>query len=863
MHTVLSKNILQTTFLLCLLLAMIIFGLEVATPRGVSEATLYVLVVLVSLRAADRRLVFGILFLCTLLTVIGFFASGGSLELWKSVANRSFAIIAFWIVGLVGLRHLQTEESLRESRLRYQEVLDHMLEGAQIIGFDWCYRYVNDSVTQQGRQTRENLIGRTMMEVYPGIENTELFDVLRHCMSERVSYRMENEFFYPDGEKAWFELSIQPVQEGLFILSNDISTHKEAEENLRTLNAELEKRVAQSTVELRLMNEHLEAELFQREQLADNLMSEHDLLQTLMDNIPDTIYFKDIDSRFTRINRAQARVLGVDTATDALGKTDLDFQPSKLAQHFYEEEQRLIQTGEPLINCIEFNPTADGTPRWFSATKVPIKDEHGNITGIVGVSRDITMSKQAEEALRRSEETLRLVSWATKDAVWDWDLQTNQIQWGAGLQKIFHYPSETTQTDIEWWRDHIHPDEREKVNRTMNQALEGGMEFWSKEYRFQRADQTYADIMDRAYIIQNGSGKPSRVIGAMIDITERRHAENTIRQQNEMLSSLHYITISLLRYHEVNQLLNAIVEFSTTFLNASHAVITLVEGEKLTVKAASQNQGYLLGKQMSRQEAVLGWQAFDTHEPIVMSDYASWPHRMESYNLSLLHAVANFPILNDNQCLGVLALGREKPGHEFTTDQIQFGRFFANLTALVLNNVQLREALREQSIRDPLTGLFNRRYMEETLKREVRRVTRQLHPLGIIMIDIDHFKRFNDTHGHTTGDEILQRLAQYLQSHVRGEDVACRYGGEEFILIMPNASVETAQERAENLRQGARQLQVQADSDSSDGITLSLGVAIYPEHGRTIESALRAADAALYRAKQEGRDRVVIAEKEY
>ena len=94
-----------------------------------SEATLYVLVILVSLRSADRRLVFGILILCTLLTVIGFFASEGSLVLWKSVANRSFAIIAFWIVGLVGLRHLQTEESLRESRLRYQEVLDHMLEG--------------------------------------------------------------------------------------------------------------------------------------------------------------------------------------------------------------------------------------------------------------------------------------------------------------------------------------------------------------------------------------------------------------------------------------------------------------------------------------------------------------------------------------------------------------------------------------------------------------------------------------------------------------------------------------------------------------------------------------------------------------
>ena len=224
--------------------------------------------------------------------------------------------------------------------------------------------------------------------------------------------------------------------------------------------------------------------------------------------------------------------------------------------------------------------------------------------------------------------------------------------------------------------------------------------------------------------------------------------------------------------------------------------------------------------------------------------------------------MADFPILNDDQCLGVLALGRDKAGYEFTTDQIQFGRFFANLTALVFNNAQLREALQEQSIRDPLTGLFNRRYMEETLKREVRRVTRQLRPLGIIMIDIDHFKDFNDTYGHTMGDALLQNLGEFLQSHVRGEDVACRYGGEEFILIMPNTSIATAEERAEYLREAVKQLQVESDSQPSDGITLSLGIAIYPEHGRTMEAVLRAADAALYRAKQEGRDRVVIAEKE-
>jgi diguanylate cyclase (GGDEF)-like protein/PAS domain S-box-containing protein len=855
------KNIMKLSFLPGILLALAIFGLEIATPHGVAEATLYVLVVLISLRTADRRFILGMLSLCTFLTVAGFFVSAGHVELWTSVANRSFAIIAFWVVGLVGLQHVQMEASLRESKLHYQDVLDHMLEGAQIIGFDWRYLYVNDSLVRHARLGREELLGHTMLDAYPGIENTPLFEVLHRCMEERIPHLMENEFVFPDGESRWFELSIQPVQEGLFILSNDVTTHKRSEEDLRLLNQELERRVAQSTSELRLMNEQLASELFQREQLADNLMIERDLLQTLMDNIPDMIYFKDTASRFTRINRAQAKLLRVSRPEEAIGKTDLDFQTSEFAQSFYEEEQHILQSGESLTNRVEFNPTPEGKPRWFSATKVPIKDEKGNITGIVGVSRDITMNKQAEEALRTSEERFRLVSWATKDAVWDWDLKTNQVEWGAGLQKIFHYPPEITHTDSNWWLEHIHPEDRDRVSRSMNQALQNSLEFWSKEYRFQRADETYASIMDRGYIIQNGTGKPSRVIGAMLDITERRQAEETIRHQNEMLSSLHNITLNLLRHREISQLLNALVEFSTAFLDAPYAEIMLAVGDKLVIKAVTQNQQSLIGQRLGRQAAVLSWQAFDTHEPAVLSDYANWPQRQVVYNEFSLHAVADFPILNDDQCLGVLALGRDKAGYEFTTDQIQFGRFFANLTALVLNNAQLREALQEQSIRDPLTGLFNRRYMEETLRREVQRVTRQLHPLGIIMIDIDHFKHFNDTHGHTVGDMLLQNLGQFLQSHVRGEDVACRYGGEEFILILPNTSLETARERAEHLRQEAKRLQVQDNSHAPQGITLSLGIAIYPEHGRTMQAALRAADAALYRAKQEGRDRVVVADE--
>jgi len=167
--------------------------------------------------------------------------------------------------------------------------------------------------------------------------------------------------------------------------------------------------------------------------------------------------------------------------------------------------------------------------------------------------------------------------------------------------------------------------------------------------------------------------------------------------------------------------------------------------------------------------------------------------------------------------------------------------------------------LREISVRDVLTGLFNRRYLEETLERELRRAERKGLSLGIIMLDVDHFKRINDTYGHAAGDAVLQELGPLLKGHIRMSDIACRYGGEEFVLILPEASLEVTRRLAEHLRQDAKLLTVSFNGMLMETVTLSLGVAAFPEHGSNQVSLLAAVDAALYRAKMEGRNRVIVA----
>ena len=153
----------------------------------------------------------------------------------------------------------RAEEALRESEARFHRTFDNMLEGCQIIGFDWRYLYVNDSIVAHARRTREELVGRTMTEVYPGFETTEVYGHLRRCMDGRTPVRVENRFVYPDGHAAWFDLSVQPGPEGIFVLSADITDRKEAEEKVLRLNAELEERVRARTAELEAANKELEA----------------------------------------------------------------------------------------------------------------------------------------------------------------------------------------------------------------------------------------------------------------------------------------------------------------------------------------------------------------------------------------------------------------------------------------------------------------------------------------------------------------------------------------------------------------------------------------------------------------------------
>jgi diguanylate cyclase (GGDEF)-like protein len=225
------------------------------------------------------------------------------------------------------------------------------------------------------------------------------------------------------------------------------------------------------------------------------------------------------------------------------------------------------------------------------------------------------------------------------------------------------------------------------------------------------------------------------------------------------------------------------------------------------------------------------------------------------------------PLIAQGDSLGIIQFNFDDTGepdavHETGDVQSTRGRLAVALTehiALALANMRLREALRNQSIIDPLTGLFNRRYLEQVLERECRRAVRANRPLTVLAIDVDHFKQFNDRWGHDGGDAVLRELGALLKANFRGEDVACRLGGEEFVVLLVDASPEAARQRSENLRLMVHQLRVKHRASTMGAVSISIGLAGLPEHGMTPETLLDAADRAMYEAKKAGRDRIMSA----
>lgn len=352
------------------------------------------------------------------------------------------------------------------------------------------------------------------------------------------------------------------------------------------------------------------------------------------------------------------------------------------------------------------------------------------------------------------------------------------------------------------------------------------------------------------------------------DISDRRRVADELKAANEDLAEL----VSELRQQDTEmqqlQKLSALLQACHTQEDAFQA-IALMAGDLF----AGQDGCLAVHKpDLAALEIVAQWGArtartrcFPAHECLAMR----WgqPHQVDDAHTGppcshfadqLRAGYLCLPLTVQGESMGVLclandraAVGAQRPARRDLT------LMAGEAIKLSLYNLRLQAKLRDQASRDPLTGLFNRRYLEDSLNRELHRTRRQQTTLGLAMLDLDHFKQFNDAFGHEAGDLFLLHFGKVLHAHLRKSDIACRYGGEEFVLVFPDTSLMDTSRRVDEIRALVRGLTLRLGDRPLGTVSVSAGVAVAPDHGATARDLINAADDALYSAKREGRDRLV------
>ncbi len=547
----------------------------------------------------------------------------------------------------------RAERDLRRSEKKFRQLVE-TVNAAALIYHRRELRYVNSQTEALTGYTREELLGLDLYDfIHPDFRSTVKKWGKSSQPLDSAGSKYEVKILTKMGETRWIEATVNIIKferkPSILVTVFDISDRKLAELELETSLS---------------------------------------LLQATIESTADGILAVDGEGKVVSFNRKFAKMWQLPdfllNSRDHNQIVDFGINQLKYPEIFLSRAKEW--SDRPAAETYDIIEFKDG--RIFERYSLP-QHTGGKITGRVFSFRDVTERLQSEEKLRKSEERFHLLTRATNDAVWDFDLLKNEYWLSEEFEKVFGYKLNDTQTiDFELWWQNIHPEERERVMSSFNETMKSDAEFWSEEYSFHRADGGYVFVLDRGYIIRNESGKAVRAIGTMMDITQRKQAE---------------------------------------------------------------------------------------------------------------------------------------------------------------------EIIRYQAVYDQLTGLPNRILFNERLTAALRQAKKNKKMLAVMFLDLDRFKKINDTLGHAAGDRLLESFAGRISDTLRSTDTVARWGGDEFTVLLPDLNcledaVKTAQRIIDYLKPPFK-LEEQPFHVSS-----SIGIAVYPNDGEDAETLVKNADAALYRAKDMGRN---------
>ena len=788
----------------------------------------------------------------------------------------------------------RTEQSLRESEARFRAIFDQAAVGVAEVDISTRrFLMVNRRLCETLGMTEKEMLATTFASItYP--EDVHLHeDKMADLVAGKIdSYTIEKRYLRKDGGIIWVNATVAPLwkpgetPERDIVVVEDITERKRTDEVLyrnRETTARLAREMGVIAEIGRIIGSTLNIdEVYERFVAAVQKLIPADrlgiTLHSLADGVVKIAYVtgKDVPGRQKgdcfpltgtlneMLIRTRTGILVHPESLEELQRTYPTFVNNYKAGVRSIMSIPLISRDE-VIGVLDFRSMQ---PNAYTLEDLNLAHRIAEqISGAISGAQLFADLKKVEKSLRESEARFRPLFEQASVGVAEVDIRTGRYLTVNRRQcEILGMTEEEMQSMT--FHDVSHPDDRNLHVDKMADLLAGKIKNYTLEKRYLRKDGEVIWVNITVAPLWKPGETPDRNIVVIEDVTERKRMQEEIERRSKQLTVLHETSLELSAELNLSTLLHSITENALNLIGGVSCRCYLHRpGADLLERVASAGRAKLIKKTTwKRNEGVVG-RVWATGAPLLINDYRGWSGRIKSGDSLPSRAVLGVPIRYGEEFLGVLNIAAELP-HRYSQTDIEVLGMFAMQAAIAIRNARLYTRIEQLAVTDELTALLNRRGFFQLGEREFERALRFKRPLAAVMFDIDHFKEVNDTYGHQAGDQVLRALADCVRQKTRGIDVAGRYGGEEFVLLMPETPMAETAQIAERLRHSIMKLSIPVtrpgDESSPDclRITVSIGVAMQEEGVLNLVTLVDRADQAQYRAKRAGRNRVVVWEKQ-
>jgi diguanylate cyclase (GGDEF)-like protein/PAS domain S-box-containing protein len=696
----------------------------------------------------------------------------------------------------------QAEEALRESEQSFRTSFSNAPIGMALVDIHERFLQVNQALCNILGYTEEQLLETSVPAItHPDDIQVEAKYKTQTEAGEIQSFQFEKRYLHADGHMVWGILSVSGVSDEAGSLLYYIG--------------QLE-------------------DITERKQMEQELQAERDFATQIINTMGQGLTVTNADGQFEFVNKAYARLFGYETG-DLIGKSPNDMTLPE-DQVVLDEQRKERQSGKTSTYESRLR-RPDGSIAHVLITGVP-RLRAGQYAGAIAVITDLTERKHAEDALRASNAKLETLVRVSPLAITLLDINGNVQLWNTAAEQIFGWASQ----EVVGHPNPIVPANKQNEYAAWSSQILHGKPISNQEAVRQRKDGSFVEVSISSAPVYDATGIVAGRMAIVADITERKRVENRLREAEAKYRDIFENAIDGIfqstpqgRFLRVNAAMAHIFGYETP------GKMILSIGNKIATQIYARPSQHVEFTRLLEQTGVA-------------KDFEAENYRKDG---SIIWTRASARTIRDSNGAILYYEGFVEDVTERKRAEAELKNANKTLQSRFDEIQSLQETLRDQATRDSLTGLYNRRYLFETMERELARAKRDTYPISVLMIDIDHFKDFNDTYGHQAGDEVLIALGGLLRHNVRQSDIACRYGGEEFIVIMPEANKTDVAQRADAIRNNFNNLHINYDGVDLFS-TISMGVAFYPQHGNDMNKIIKAADAALYEAKQTGRNCVHI-----